>query len=150
MRHYLRTEGQSPSTGKDMKFKVTRRAIQMPQCPIMAYSPTSWIYLLNGFTEGLWQGFPQCIIEKRRRHPGLCSTCAATSELEMEAVNVSTASCQGQARGEQPSKLKEATATTRRTVEPIDTVMPSVLLVNGGTAWSAEIVSGACRTSTGR
>lgn len=136
-----------PSTGKDMKFKVTRRAIQMPAVPYYGIQPNGLGYInLNGFTEGCGKDFRNAIIEmKKGGIKGLVFDMRGNvGGSEMEAVNV--VNCfvpKGKLVVSNRGKLKEANRDYKTTVEPIDTVMPIVVLVNGGTASSAEIVSGA-------
>ena len=135
------------STGKDMKFKVTRRAIQMPAVPYYGIQPNGMGYInLNGFTEGCGKDFRNAIIEmKKGGIKGLVFDMRGNvGGSEMEAVNV--VNCfvpKGKLVVSNRGKLKEANRDYKTTVEPIDTVMPIVVLVNGGTASSAEIVSGA-------
>ena len=136
-----------PSTGKDMKFKVTRRAIQMPAVPYYGIQPNGMGYInLNGFTEGCGKDFRNAIIKmKKGGIKGLVFDMRGNvGGSEMEAVNV--VNCfvpKGKLVVSNRGKLKEANRDYKTTVEPIDTVMPIVVLVNGGTASSAEIVSGA-------
>ena len=136
-----------PSTGKDMKFKVTRRAIQMPAVPYYGIQPNGMGYInLNGFTEGCGKDFRNAIIEmKKGGIKGLVFDMRGNvGGSEMEAVNV--VNCfvpKGKLVVSNRGKLKEANRDYKTTVEPIDTVMPIVVLVNGSTASSAEIVSGA-------
>ena len=136
-----------PSTGKDMKFKVTRRAIQMPAVPYYGIQLNGLGYInLNGFTEGCGKDFRNAIIEmKKGGIKGLVFDMRGNvGGSEMEAVNV--VNCfvpKGKLVVSNRGKLKEANRDYKTTVEPIDTVMPIVVLVNGGTASSAEIVSGA-------
>ncbi len=136
-----------PSTGKDMKFKVTRRAIQMPAVPYYGIQPNGMGYInLNGFTEGCGKDFRNAIIEmKKGGIKGLVFDMRGNGGgSETEAVNV--VNCfvpKGKLVVSNRGKLKEANRDYKTTVEPIDTVMPIVVLVNGGTASSAEIVSGA-------
>ena len=136
-----------PSTGKDMKFNVTRRAIQMPAVPYYGIQPNGMGYInLNGFTEGCGKDFRNAIIEmKKGGIKGLVFDMRGNvGGSEMEAVNV--VNCfvpKGKLVVSNRGKLKEANRDYKTTVEPIDTVMPIVVLVNGGTASSAEIVSGA-------
>lgn len=136
-----------PSTGKDMKFKVTRRAIQMPAVPYYGIQPNGMGYInLNGFTEGCGKDFRNAIIEMKKGGIKVLvfDMRGNVGGSEMEAVNV--VNCfvpKGKLVVSNRGKLKEANRDYKTTVEPIDTVMPIVVLVNGGTASSAEIVSGA-------
>lgn len=136
-----------PSTGKDMKFKVTRRAIQMPAVPYYGIQPNGMGYInLNGFTEGCGKDFRNAIIEmKKGGIKGLVFDMRGNGGgSEMEAVNV--VNCfvpKGKLVVSNRGKLKEANRDYKTTVEPVDTAMPIVVLVNGSTASSAEIVSGA-------
>lgn len=136
-----------PSTGKDMKFKVTRRSIQMPAVPYYGLQSNGMGYInLSGFTEGCGKDVRNAVIDmKKAGMKGLVLDLRGNGGgSEMEAVNV--VNCfvpKGKVVVSNRGKLKNGNRDYKTTVEPIDTVMPIVVLVNGSSASSSEITSGA-------
>ncbi len=136
-----------PSTGKDMKFKVTRRVIQMPAIPYYGIQANGFGYLnLYSFTEGCGKQVRNAIIEmKKNGMKGLVFDLRNnTGGSEMEAVNI--VNCfvpKGKLVVSNRGKVKRMNHDYKTTVEPVDTVMPVVVLVNGSSASASEITSGA-------
>lgn len=136
-----------PSTNKDMKFKITRRSIQLPAVPYYGVQPGNIGYLnLNGFTEGCGKLVRNAFIEmKSKGIKGLVLDLRGNGGgSEIEAVNV--VNCfvpKGKLVVSNRGKLKRTNHDYLTTVEPVDTVMPIVVLVNGGSASASEITSGA-------
>jgi carboxyl-terminal processing protease len=136
-----------PSTGKDMKFKVTRRSIQMPAVPYFGLQANGFGYLnLNSFTEGCSKDVRNAIIDmKKQGMKGLVFDLRGNGGgSEMEAVNI--VNCfipKGKVVVSNRGKLKAGNRDYKTTVEPIDTVIPVVVLVNGNSASASEITSGA-------
>lgn len=136
-----------PSTGKDMKFKVTRRTIQLPSLPYYGVQANGFGYLnLNSFTEGCSKDVRNAIIEmKKDGMKGLVFDLRGNvGGSEMEAVNI--VNCfvpKGQLVVSNRGKVKRMNHDYKTTVEPVDTVMPVVVLVNGSSASASEITSGA-------
>ena len=136
-----------PSTGKVMKIKVTRRAIQLPSVPYYGLRQDGVGYInLNQFTEGCAQqvrrafldlkgkGMKKLVLDLRGNGGG----------VEQEAVSlVNMFVPKGKLIVSNRGRLKRMNNDYRTTVEPIDTVMPIVVLVNGETASSSEITSGS-------
>lgn len=136
-----------PSTGKVMKIKVTRRAIQLPSVPYYGLRQDGVGYInLNQFTEGCTQqvrrafldlkgkGMKKLVLDLRGNGGG----------VEQEAVSlVNMFVPKGKLIVSNRGRLKRMNNDYRTTVEPIDTVMPIVVLVNGETASSSEITSGS-------
>ncbi len=136
-----------PSTGKTMKMKLTRQAIQMPFLPYYGIYGDGIGYLnLNSFTD-------QCSRDVRRAFIDLKRQGARALVLDLrgngggslqEAVNIVNMFVPKditlvQTKG----KLRRANRDYKTTVEPIDTVMPIVVLVNGNTASSSEVTCGS-------
>lgn len=136
-----------PSTGKTMKMKLTRQAIQMPFLPYYGMYGDGIGYLnLNSFTD-------QCSRDVRRAFIDLKRQGARALVLDLrgngggslqEAVNIVNMFVPKditlvQTKG----KLRRANRDYKTTVEPIDTVMPIVVLVNGSTASSSEVTCGS-------
>lgn len=136
-----------PSTGKEMKFKITRRNIKLPELPYWGMRPDSIGYIcLNQFTEG-------CALEVRRAFVDLKKQGAKGMIFdlrgngggsEMEAVDIVNIWVpQGETVVENRGKVRQANRKYQTRFEPVDTLMPLVVLVNGESASASEITSGA-------
>ncbi len=136
-----------PSTGKDMKFKVKRRAIQLPAVPYYGMQPNGIGYLnLNSFTEGCGKAVRNAVIEmKKQGMKGLVFDLRNNGGgSEMEAVDI--VNCfvpKGKLVVSNRGKMKQVNRDYKTRVEPVDTLMPVVVLVNGNSASASEITSGA-------
>ena len=137
-----------PSTGKEMKMKITRRQIQ--------YSPTIPYYgLLDGgvgyislsqFTEGCSQEVRRAFVDLRNRGMKklILDLRGNGGGSEAEAVSlVNMFVPRGLTVVSNRGKLRQATRDYKTVVEPLDTVMPLVVMVNGESASASEITSGA-------
>ena len=137
-----------PSTGKVMQKKITRRQIQqMATIPYHGLRPDSIGYInLTQFTEG-------CSKEVRRAFIGMKNRGMKALVLDLrgngggsEAEAASIVNMfvpKGITVVSNRGKLTRSNHEYKTTVEPIDTVMPVVVLVDGNTASSSEITSGA-------
>ena len=136
-----------PSTGKLMSFKITRRNIKLPELPFYGIREGNIGYInLNSFTEG-------CAKDMRRAFIDLKKQGAASLILdlrgngggsEQEAVDILNLWLpKGITVVENRGKVRQANKEYKTRVEPLDTVMPMVVLVNGETASASEITSGA-------
>lgn len=137
-----------PATGKTMKRKITRRAIQMPDIPYYGLQPNGIGYLnLNSFTnencardlrrdflEMRQKGMKAFVLDLRNNGGGLLNQAVAIVNMFVPK-GISIVKTKG--------KIKQTNQDYRTTVEPIDTVMPIVVLVNGESASSSEITSGS-------
>lgn len=136
-----------PSTNKEMKFKITRRAIQMPAMPYYGILHDSIGYIkLNEFTENCSKMVRNAFIEMRHQHiKGLVLDLRNNvGGAEMEAANLLNLFVpKGITVVSNRGKIKQANHDYATTAEPIDTVMPIAVLVNEESASSAEIVTGA-------
>ena len=136
-----------PSTGKLMSFKITRRNIKLPELPYYGIREGDVGYInLNSFTEGCSKDMRRAFIELKKQ--------GATSLVldlrgngggsEQEAVDILNLWLpKGITVVENRGKVKQANKEYKTKVEPLDTVMPMVALVNGETASASEITSGA-------
>lgn len=138
---------QRPSTGKKMNFKITRRSIKLPEIPYYGMLEGNVGYInLNQFTEGCSKNVRRAFVDLKKQ--------GATSLIfdlrsngggsEMEAVDlVNLWVRKGLTIVENRGKLKQANREYKTRVEPVDTLMPLAVLVNGETASASEITSGS-------
>ena len=136
-----------PSTGKLMSFKITRRNIKLPEMPYYGIREGNIGYInLNQFTEGCAKEMRCVFVDLKKQ--------GATSLIldlrgngggsEQEAVDILNLWLQkGITVVENRGKLKQTNKEYKTMLEPVDTVMPLVVLVNGETASASEITSGA-------
>lgn len=137
-----------PSTGKTMSFKITRKNIKLPELPyygLLGDSKVGYINL-NSFTEG-------CAKDMRRAYVDLRKQGAEKLVLDLrgngggslsEAIDIVNMWVpKGLTLVETKGKLKRANRDYKTRLEPIDTVMPIAVLVNGETASASEITSGS-------
>lgn len=138
-----------PSTGKTMVMKITRRSIKMPEIPYYGMLPgkDSIGYInFNMFTEG-------CAKDMRRDYVDLKNRGARSLILDLrgngggslsEAIDIINMWVpKGVTLVETRGKLKQANRAYKTRLEPVDTIMPIVVLVNGETASASEITSGS-------
>lgn len=136
-----------PTTDEIMDIKITRRSIQMPTIPYYGLSNDSIGYInLNSFTEGCAKELRRAFIAMKNsgmrglvldlRGNGGGSLAEAVEIVNMfvprDLTIVRTA-----------GKMKRSNHEYKTTVEPIDTVMPIVVTVNGETASAGEITAGS-------
>ena len=136
-----------PSTGKVMKVKLTRRTIQMPFLPYYGLLDGGIGYInFNSFTDQCAKDVRRAFIDLKKqgakklvfdlRNNGGGSVSEAVSIVNMFLPKDKVVLTM---RG----KLQRANNEYKTTVEPIDTLMPIVVLVSGNTASAAEILSGS-------
>ena len=137
-----------PSTGKEMKMKITRRQIQYTATiPYYGILTDKVGYInLSQFTEGCTQEVRRALIDLKNQ--GMTSLVLDLRNngggSEAEAVSlVNLFVPRGVTVVTNKGKVKEATREYKTTVEPLDTLLPLTVLVNGETASASEIVSGA-------
>ncbi len=136
-----------PSTGKVMKIKITRKAIQLPAVPYYGMQAGNIGYInLSSFTEDCSKNVRRAFIDlKKQGAKGLILDLRGNGGGSVsEAANVINMFVpKGLSLVKTVGKLKRANSEYKTTVEPIDTIMPMVVLVDGGTASSSEITSGS-------
>lgn len=136
-----------PSTGKTMTFKITRRNIKMPEIPYYGMRDNNIGYIcFNQFTEGSTRNVRNAYIDLRKqgaqslildlRGNGGGSLSEAVDIINMWIPRDVTIV-------ETKGKLKQANKNYSTRHEPIDTVMPIIVLVNGETASASEIAAGS-------
>lgn len=136
-----------PSTGKVMKVKLTRRTIQMPFLPYYGLLDGGIGYInFNSFTDQCAKDVRRAFIDLKKqgakklvfdlRNNGGGSVSEAVSIVNMFLPKDKVVLTM-------KGKLQRANKEYKTTVEPIDTLMPIVVLVSGNTASAAEILSGS-------
>ena len=136
-----------PSTGKVMKVKLTRRTIQMPFLPYYGLLDGGIGYInFNSFTDQCAkdvrrafidlkkQGAKKLVFDLRNNGGGSVSEAVSIANMFLPKDKVVLT---------MKGKLQRANNEYKTTVEPIDTLMPIVVLVSGNTASAAEILSGS-------
>lgn len=136
-----------PSTGKLMSFKITRRNIKLPELPYYGIKEGDVGYInFNSFTEGCAKDMRRALIDlKKQGAKSLVLDLRGNGGgSEQEAVDILNLWLpKGITVVENHGKFKHASKEYKTRVEPLDTVMPIVVLVNGETASASEITSGA-------
>lgn len=136
-----------PTTNKDMTFKITRRNIKLPDLPYYGMRPDSIGYInLSQFTEDCSREVRRAFVELRQQGAkGLVFDLRSNGGgSELEAVNIVNIWVpQGRTVVENRGKVPQANRIYKTRLEPVDTVMPIVVLVNGETASASEITAGA-------
>lgn len=136
-----------PSTGKVMDFKVTRRSIKMPDIPYYGLRPDSIGYInLSGFTEGSAREMRSAFVDlKKRGAAGLVLDLRGNGGGSLqEAIDIINMWVpKGMTLVETKGKLVQANRVYKTRLEPVDTLMPIVVLVDGETASAAEITAGS-------
>lgn len=136
-----------PSTGKTLKMKITRRTIQMPFLPYYGMLEGGFGYInFNSFTDNCAKDVRRAFIDLKKqgakglvfdlRNNGGGSVSEAVSIINMFLPK-------GKTVLKMQSKLQRSNKEYKTSVEPVDSVMPMVVLVNGNSASASEIMSGS-------
>ena len=136
-----------PSTGKKMNFKIKRESIKMPEIPYYGMRSNGVGYInLSTFTgepakamrlaflDLKKQGAQKLVLDLRGNGGGSLSECVDILNMWVP---------KGVKIVETRGKLKRANSEYKTRMEPVDTLMPIVVLVNSETASASEITSGA-------
>ena len=136
-----------PSTGKTLKMKITRRTIQMPFLPYYGMLKGGYGYInFNSFTDNCAKDVRRAFIDLKKqgakglvfdlRNNGGGSVSEAVSIINMFLPK-------GKTVLKMQGKLQRSNKEYKTSVEPVDSVMPMVVLVNGNSASASEIMSGS-------
>lgn len=135
-----------PSTGKKMTVKVQRKAIQMPYLPYYGMQKYGIGYInYNQYVENSAKDVRRAFIDlKKQGMKGLVldlrNNGGGSVQEALQILNMFLP--KGRHLLSMKGKVKNANSSYNTTVEPIDTVMPIVVLVNEATASASEITSG--------
>lgn len=135
-----------PSTGKKMTVKVQRKAIQMPYLPYYGMQKDSIGYInYNQYLENSAKDVRRAFIDlKKQGMKGLVldlrNNGGGSVQEALQILNMFIP--KGRHLLSMKGKVKNANSSYNTTVEPLDTVMPIVVLVNEATASASEITSG--------
>lgn len=138
---------QRPTTGKTMKFKLTRRSIQLPAVPYYGLQENGIGYInLNSFTTNCAKDVRRAFLEMKKQ--GMTSLVLdlrnnGGGSLQ-EAINIVNMFVpKDLTLVKTVGKLERTNKEYKTTVEPIDTLIPIVVMVNGESASSSEITCGS-------
>ena len=138
---------QRPTTGKTMKFKLTRRSIQLPAVPYYGLQKDGIGYInLNSFTTNCAKDVRRAFLEMKKQ--GMTSLVLdlrnnGGGSLQ-EAINIVNMFVpKDLTLVKTVGKLERTNKEYKTTVEPIDTLIPIVVMVNGESASSSEITCGS-------
>lgn len=138
---------QRPSQKKKLKFKITRRSIQLPSVPYYGVQDQGVGYLsLTSFTTDCSKDVRRAFLEMKKQGMksfvlDLRNNGGGSLQEAINIVNMFVP--KGLTLVTTKGKLERVNKEYKTTVEPIDTLMPMVVLVNGETASASEITSGS-------
>ncbi|MGN1376633.1 MAG: S41 family peptidase [Prevotella sp.] len=136
-----------PSTGKTTQIKITRRPIEMPAIPYYGLYKDSIGYLnLNSFTDNCYKETRLAVIDmKHKGMKGLILDLRGNVGGSLsEAVNIVNMFVPKDLTiVKTVGKMKRVNHEYKTTIEPIDTIMPIVVLINGESASASEITCGS-------
>ena len=136
-----------PVSGKVFTVKITRKSIQLPAVPYYGMRPNNVAYInLSSFTEGCSSDVRKAFIElKEKGAKGLVldlrDNGGGSLSETVKIVNMFVP--KGITLVKTKGKIARANSEYKTTEEPIDTVMPIVVLVNENTASASEITAGS-------
>lgn len=137
-----------PTTGKTMKFNIKRKSIQLPHISYYGLQPNGVGYLsLTSFTgDDVAKEFRRAFIDLKNQGMkkfvlDLRDNGGGSLSEAVEIVNMFVP--KGLTIVETKGKLDRSNQKYVTGKEPVDTEMPIVVLVNGGTASAAEITCGS-------
>lgn len=139
---------QRPGEKKTRKIEITRKQIVTPQVTYYGTRGDSVGYIyLKGFTTKSAQEVKEAFLDLKRNHHikslilDLRGNGGGVLEGAVQIVGMFVP--KGSEVLSTKGKIKQWDRTYRTSTEPLDTVMPIAMLINGGSASAAEIVSGS-------
>ena len=139
---------QRPGEKKTRKFEITRKQITTPQVTYYGVKNDSIGYIyLKAFTIKSAQEVKEAFLDLKKNHNikslvlDLRGNGGGVLEGAVQIVGMFVP--KGSEVLSTKGKIKQWDRTYRTSTEPLDTVMPLAILINGGTASAAEIVSGS-------
>lgn len=137
---------QRPGEKKTRQFKITRRNIKVPSIPFTGMFGNTGFIDLTQFTEGCAKDVRKNIISLKEKGATsiILDLRGNGGGLLSEAVDIVNLFVpKGLKIVETKGKIAGANSTYTTKNDPLDLDIPLVVLVNGGTASAAEIVSGS-------
>jgi len=135
-----------PTTNQDLKFKITRKNIKLPEITYYGMRPNNVGYInFNQFTDGAAKDMRRAFVDLRNQGAknlilDLRGNGGGSVSEAVDIINMWLP--KNQLILETRGKLTRANREYKTKYEPIDTVMPIVVLVNGETASASEITAG--------
>lgn len=136
-----------PGVKKELQVKVKRRAIQLPSVPYFGMLDDKVGYInLTQFTEGCAQEIRRAFIELRQQGMkgfifDLRNNGGGSLQEAIKIVNLFVP--RGLTLVKTKGKMSKVNHEYKTDSEPLDTVMPIVVMVNGSTASASEITAGS-------
>lgn len=133
---------------EEKSFLITRQTIQLPQVPyagMLSDGQTGYIYL-TGFTDGACREVRNALDDVRRQGAKrlVFDLRGNPGGAVNEAVDIANLFLpKGKKVVYTRGKMKRTDREYYTATEPVDSMMPLVVLVDGGSASSSEIVAGA-------
>lgn len=139
---------QRPGEQKPRKIEITRKQIVAPQVVYYGVRQDSIGYIyLQGFTDKSAQEVKEAFLDLKQNHHikslilDLRNNGGGVLEGAVQIVGMFVP--KGSEVISTRGKVRQWDRTYRTPVEPLDTVMPMAVLINGGSASASEIVSGS-------
>ncbi len=137
-----------PGESKPLEFTIVRESIQLPTVPYFGMLDEKIGYInLSSFSGNPSKEFKQAFLDLKKKKNieslviDLRSNGGGLLDEAIEIVNFFVP--RGKTIVTTKGKIKQASATYKTLREPLDTEIPIVVLVNGSTASSSEILAGA-------
>lgn len=135
-----------PTTNQDLKFKITRKNIKLPEITYYGMRQNNVGYInFNQFTDGAAKDMRRAYVDLRNQGAkslilDLRGNGGGSVSEAVDIINMWLP--KNQLILETRGKLTRANREYKTRYEPIDTLMPIVVLVNGETASASEITAG--------
>lgn len=135
-----------PGEKKPREFKIVRRSIKVAPVPYYGLRGSTGYISLTQFTEGCSKDIRKAVISLKEQGAKsiMLDLRGNGGGLLAEAVSIVNLFVpKGLKIVETKGKVRSVNATYKTTAQPLDTITPLAILVNGNTASAAEIVSGS-------